>query len=324
MSGRRATARRSSEPDGGSVGGVSAAPQFADVSRRGLAADPNTVVTPEAVLLSQPVAAVPSRLLARVIDLLLQLVIILVALVAAAFLANASETLAAYVAFGSILFVLVGYPTIFEALWRGRTPGKVAVGLRVVSGEGGPVGWSESSMRAIAGLVEIYLTLGALAITSSFLSPRAQRLGDLMAGTFVVSEPAALLRLQPVVFPTPPGHAEYVDVLDVARLGDAGYGVVREALLRLGTLDPAARHAVTNELGHRVVARIGVGVPTWMTAEEFLAAVCTAYQRRQGGLAAVGLGAYESTNSSWAAPSGPPLWHGAPSAAAPDLGGWVA
>lgn len=227
-------------------------------------------------------------------------------------------------AFGSILFVLVGYPTIFEALWRGRTPGKVAVGLRVVSGEGGPVGWSESSMRAIAGLVEIYLTLGALAITASFLSPRAQRLGDLMAGTFVVSEPAALLRLQPVVFPTPPGHAEYVDVLDVARLGDAGYGVVREALLRLGTLDPAARHAVTNELGHRVVARIGVGVPTWMTAEEFLAAVCTAYQRRQGGLAAVGLGAYESTNSSWAAPSGPPLWHGAPSAAAPDLGGWVA
>ena len=142
MSGRRATARRSSEPDGGSVGEVSAAPQFADVSRRGLAADPNTVVTPEAVLLSQPVAAVPSRLLARVIDLLLQLVIILVALVAAAFLANASETLAAYVAFGSILFVLVGYPTIFEALWRGRTPGKVAVGLRVVSGEGGPVGWS--------------------------------------------------------------------------------------------------------------------------------------------------------------------------------------
>ena len=100
MSGRRATARRSSEPDGGSVGEVSAAPQFADVSRRGLAADPNTVVTPEAVLLSQPVAAVPSRLLARVIDLLLQLVIILVALVAAAFLANASETLAAYVAFG--------------------------------------------------------------------------------------------------------------------------------------------------------------------------------------------------------------------------------
>ena len=149
-------------------------------------------------------------------------------------------------------------------------------------------------------------------------------MGDLMAGTFVVSEPAAHLRLQPVVFPTPPGHAEYVDVLDVARLGDAGYGVVREALLRLGTLDPAARHAVTNELGHRVVARIGVGVPTWMTAEEFLAAVCTAYQRRQGGLAAVGLGAYESVGNHWATPTGPPLWQGAQAPVAPDLGGWVA
>ncbi len=306
------------------MGAVSAAPQFADVSRRGLAADPNTVVTPEAVLLSQPVAGVPSRLLAKLIDLLLQGMIILAIVLGAVFLAGASTTLAAYLIFGAVLIVLIGYPTILEALWRGRTPGKAAVGLRVVSGEGGPVGWAESSMRAIAGLVEIYMTFGALAITSSFLSPRAQRLGDLMAGTFVVSEPAAHLRLQPVVFPTPPGHAEYVDVLDVARLGDAGYGVVREALLRLGTLDPAARHAVTNELGHRVVARIGVGVPTWMTAEEFLAAVCTAYQRRQGGLAAVGLGAYESVGNHWATPTGPPLWQGAQAPVAPDLGGWVA
>ena len=116
MSGRRATARRSSEPDGGSVGEVSAAPQFADVSRRGLAADPNTVVTPEAVLLSQPVAAVPSRLLARVIDLLLQLVIILVALVAAA----------RQVIYGRrgraqrvvVSFFTVGFPLAVTRAWR--------------------------------------------------------------------------------------------------------------------------------------------------------------------------------------------------------------
>lgn len=154
------------------------------------------------------------------IDLLLQLVIILVALVAAAFLANASETLAAYVAFGSILFVLVGYPTIFEAALAGTHAGQGGgrPARRVRRGRSGRlVGIVDACDR---GLVEIYLTLGASsAITASFLSPRAQRLGDLMAGTFVVSEPAALLRLQPVVFPTPPGHAEYVDVLDVARLG---------------------------------------------------------------------------------------------------------
>lgn len=308
--------------------GVSAHAEFADVSRRGLAADPNTVVTPEAVLLSQPVAGVPSRLLARLLDLMVQFLIVMIIGIGGLFVAGASETVAAYLIFGSILVVLVGYPAIFEALWRGRTPGKAAVGLRVISGEGGPVGWSQSLMRAIAGLIEVFMTVGALAVTTSFLSPRAQRLGDLMAGTFVVSEQASDKRLQPVVFPTPPGHAEYVDLLDVARLSDAGYGMVREALLRLGALDPATRRALTNELGHRVVARIGIPVPTWMTAEEFLAAVCTAYQRRQGGLAAVGLGEYEEiahpSVGRWAAPSGPPVWSGVPSEPPVAVGGWSA
>lgn len=313
----------------GSVEGVSATPEFADVSRRGVAADPNTVVTPEAVLLSQPVSGVPSRLLARLLDTLIQFLILMVIGFASLFVATISETVAAYLIFGSILVVLIGYPAIFEAMWRGRTPGKAAVGLRVISGEGGPVGWSESLMRAIAGLVEVYMTVGALAITTSFLSPRAQRLGDLMAGTFVVSEQASDKRLQPVVFPTPAGHTEYVDLLDVARLSDAGYGMVREALLRLGDLDLASRRALTNEMGHRVVARIGIPVPTWMTAEEFLAAVCTAYQRRQGGLAAVGLGDYEAiahpTDGQWAAPSGPPVWVGSVPGQDPvSVSGWSA
>ena len=310
----------------GNLRRVSPVPQFADVSRRGLAADPNTVVTPEAVLLSQPVAGIPSRLLARLLDTLLQAVILLIFGIAALIVSNSSGTVAAYLFFGSFLAVLVGYPAAFEALWRGRTPGKAAVGLRVISGEGGPVGWSESLMRAIAGLVEIYLTIGALAIIASFFSPKAQRLGDLMAGTFVVSDQASDKRLQPVVFPTPPGHGEYVGLLDVARLSDAGYGMVREVLLRLGALDPATRRAITNELGHRVVARIGIPVPTWMTAEEFLTAVCSAYQRRQGGLAAVGLGDYETavTNPAggWAAPSGPPLWTGAAVNQPVAVGGW--
>ncbi|MEZ5380403.1 MAG: RDD family protein [Microthrixaceae bacterium] len=299
--------------------------RFADVSRQGLAAEVDTVVTPEAVLLSQPVAGIPSRVLARLIDLLAQALILAILGMAAVFTSTVSETVAAYLGFGSILVVLLVYPAAFEYLWRGRTPGKAALGLRVISGEGGPVGPQQALMRAVAGLVDIYLSVGSLAMVTSFLSPRGQRLGDLMAGTFVVREQGSDRRLTPVVFPTPPGHAEYVDVLDVAQLGDAGYGVVREALLRLGTLDGPTRLALTNELGHRVVARIGVPVPTWMTAEEFLAAVCTAYQRREGGLAAVGLGHYEALVNPWTAPTAPPVWAGAAPAAVPagtPMGGW--
>jgi uncharacterized RDD family membrane protein YckC len=44
-----------------------------------------------------------------------------------------------------LLFVLTwGYPILFEVLWHGQTPGKRALGLRVLRGDGAPVGWLAS------------------------------------------------------------------------------------------------------------------------------------------------------------------------------------
>jgi uncharacterized RDD family membrane protein YckC len=98
------------------------------------------VVTPEAVPLDLEPAGIGSRFLALVLDWAIQGVLaggLSLALLAAvpgegAGLARALVVL--------LLFVVVfGYPVAGETLWRGRTVGKLALGLRVVTVEGAPV-----------------------------------------------------------------------------------------------------------------------------------------------------------------------------------------
>ena len=45
------------------------------------------------------------------------------------------------------LVLIVGYPVAMEALWNGRTLGKAAIGLRVVTVEGGPVRFRQAAIR---------------------------------------------------------------------------------------------------------------------------------------------------------------------------------
>jgi len=73
------------------------------------------------------------------------------------------------------------YFFIFEGA-LGTTPGKALNRYRVVRNEGGKITWGQAAIRAAFGLFETNI-IGAIAI---WVSPRNQRLGDLVAGTLVV------------------------------------------------------------------------------------------------------------------------------------------
>src|SRR5579862_2842350 len=90
----------------------------------------------------------------------------------------------------AIVVSFVGYPVVFETLSRGRTLGKLALGLRVVSDDGGPVRFRQALVRGLAGVVECWGVLGVPAVITSMLSARGKRLGDIFAGTFVLRERA--------------------------------------------------------------------------------------------------------------------------------------
>src|SRR5690606_14424385 len=189
------------------------------------------VVTGEAVVVEVRVARLATRTGALLIDLAVQVGLLwVVGLV----LANLAEYLDFALTAGlGILFtvlVLVGYPVIFESLTRGKSLGKLALGLRVVSDDGGPERFRQALLRGLASVVEIWITSGAVAFIASLVSERGKRLGDVFAGTLVISNRAP--RTGDTLITMPPQLASWARRLELSRLPAEVAGTARQYLIR--------------------------------------------------------------------------------------------
>ena len=176
--------------------------------------------------------------------------------------------------------VVFGYPAALETLWRGRTLGKAAFGLRVVTVEGAPVRFRHAAIRSIVQLVDKLLFGGVIGVLTLLASPRNQRLGDLLAGTIVVRERTGARQPTAVRFTAPPHLTALVSTLDTSGLTDADYTTVRSFLLRTPSLSPEVRWTLARQLADPLVARMRTTVPSGLTPDDFLLAVAVAFQAR--------------------------------------------
>ena len=240
---------------------------------------PAGIVTPEAVVLDFELAGLASRAVAKLLDLLVQGAA-LIGLGIAVGLADLGSAGVVVMIVG-IAGVVFGYPILVEVLMRGRSPGKAALGLRVVTVEGAPIAARHAFIRSILGLVDFLLPPGGLwAVTSSLLSPRGQRLGDLVAGTMVLRERSAVGAPMAVWFSPPAGLEAYAGNLDVSSVTSTQFGVIRSFLLRVGELTPESRVAMAFRLADPVKDAMHHHPPPGVHPEQFLVAVAAAYQRR--------------------------------------------
>jgi uncharacterized RDD family membrane protein YckC len=235
------------------------------------------VITGEAVVIDVPCARFPSRAVALAIDLIVQLVL-LFGLSGMAIAAGVGGGLdpAAVAAISVVVAtaVIVGYPAVFETLTRGRSLGKLALGLRVVSDDGGPERFRQALMRALAAVLEIWLTLGFLALVSSLLSAGGKRLGDIFAGTFVITERLPQQRggwaQGPVV---PPALASWAATLELSGLADTTAETARQYLSRYYHFTPATRTEFGQRLAAAVAAQVSPAPPVGTTPPDYLSAV---------------------------------------------------
>ena len=245
-----------------------------------------TMVTPEAVALELPPANVGSRLFGFVLDLLV--ISAAGGMLSFGFIsalrgvsAGVGWVIAAFVLlYGALLF---GYPVAFETLWRGRTLGKAAMGLRVVTVEGAPVRFRHAAIRTALGLVEFGLTGGAVAVLSILLTRRHQRLGDLVAGTLVLRERSGLRAPTPVGFAVPYGMEPYAASLDVSAVTADDYRAVRTFLVRAATLPWTVRWWLSEQVATPVATRVRPSPPPGVAAEPWLACVAAVYQAGPAG-----------------------------------------
>ena len=94
------------------------------------------------------------------------------------------------------------YPALFEVYAGGATPGKKALGLKVIHANGTPVDWPAALIRNLLRAVDFLPLLYGFGLVAILCNRNFQRLGDLAAGTVVIyrdpSETAP---------PLPPGPA---------------------------------------------------------------------------------------------------------------------
>lgn len=146
----------------------------------------------------------------------------------------------------ALVVSFVVLPITMEVALKGRSLGKLAVGGRIVRMDGGAAGFRHAFIRALLGVLEIYLTFGGVAVLVGAFTARSQRLGDLVAGTY--SQRVRTPRLAGHAPVLPPQLAGWAQIADVARMPDRLARRISQFLVSAPRMMPAARERVAQEL----------------------------------------------------------------------------
>ncbi|MDT5182317.1 MAG: hypothetical protein QOI29_475 [Mycobacterium sp.] len=237
------------------------------------------VVTGDAVVLDVQIAQLPVRALSAMIDCTVVFVAYLIGMLLwSTTLTQFDTALSAAVLIIFTVLALVGYPIAFETATRGRSLGKMALGLRVVSEDGGPERFRQALFRALSGVIEIWIFVGGPAVICSLLSPKGKRIGDVFAGTVVISERGPRMPPPPLM---PPQLAWWASSLQLSGLGADQAELARQFLSRASQLDPQVRDQMAYRITGEVVAQISPRPPPGTPPQLVLAAVLAERHRRE-------------------------------------------
>ncbi|MCY9785569.1 RDD family protein [Nocardiopsis sp. EMB25] len=237
------------------------------------------LVTGDAVVLDLRPAGFATRAAALALDIVLQLFLLAVLAVAATWISTGVDPAATTAFFtAALVLIIVGYPAAFETVSRGRSLGKLAMGLRVVGTDGSPVRFRQALARALTGFLEIWLTTGVIALFTSMVNRDGRRVGDFLAGTMVVEERTG--RRHQEFIPMPPHLAAWAANAELSRLSPETAASARQYVLRYGELAEHTRHEMGVRLADAVSAQISPPPPPGTAPPHFLAAVLAERRRR--------------------------------------------
>jgi uncharacterized RDD family membrane protein YckC len=268
---------------------------------------PAGLVSGEGVAIELSRAGLGTRLVAVFIDFAVQLAMLAVLVLMDGFLAGDADMLVA-ILIVELLLVFAGYPIVSEWLSRGRTIGKLAMGLRVVRDDGGPIGFRQALARGLVGLIlekpGLFIPIStACGVITLGVSRSSKRIGDYVAGTFVLNERvgARASSSLSIVLQVPPGLQGWASTLDLSRLDDSLALTVRQFVLRANEMSQLARGTLESQLANTVLGVIAPPPPYPIPASALLISVLAERRRRSE------VGAAVPAPYSWS-PEQPSTW----------------
>jgi uncharacterized RDD family membrane protein YckC len=181
------------------------------------------------------------------------------------------------VTIASLVFCIVVLPTAVELLTHGKSLGRLMVGARIVRDDGGAIGFRHAFIRALTGVLELFMSLGGIAALFGLLNGRTKRMGDILAGTY--SQYERVQRREPEVFGVPVALVGWSRSADVARMPDGLARRIAQFLRQASGLTPDTRIRVAAQLANEAARFVSPLPPT--DPELFLAAVAAVRRERE-------------------------------------------
>jgi len=145
------------------------------------------IETAQNVSINQHVANLGTRIGAYLADMLIIISYTILAIFIISSL-NLEKGMDMYVAYTLLTLPVFFYSLVFESLFNGQSPGKMLTNIRVVKKDGSKPTFGSYLIRWVLRIIDIQIASGSVAVLTILLNGKGQRLGDLAAGTTVITE----------------------------------------------------------------------------------------------------------------------------------------
>ncbi|MFT4200335.1 RDD family protein [Gordonia sp. (in: high G+C Gram-positive bacteria)] len=169
-------------------------------------------------------------------------------------------------------------PMTVETLTRGKTLGHLICGLRTVNDDAAPITARQAFARALIGIPEMYYTFGVPALVTAAINAKHKRLGDLLAGTYVIRDRFSAPTAQHVVMP--PELAEWASTADLAPLPPTLANGIRGFLMRFPTYTPQVQAVTGQQLMNQALRFVSPPPPPSARPERVLEAIAAERYKR--------------------------------------------
>lgn len=227
-----------------------------------------SVETPEQIDINFQKAGIGSRFYAALLDTLLIMLIVLIGTyVNEKFINELQNTLGRWFAAVGMIVVFAlfwGYYMVFEITTNGQSPGKLALGLRVIKEGGYPINFADSAIRNLVRVVDFLPFCYGAGLLVMLINRNWQRLGDLAAGTLVVKAPRKNQEFTDITSKksTPSIYISsqeflYADWIQLDAVTESELDMIREYLSRRPVLSTPRRFELAQTIGRPIAEKMG-------------------------------------------------------------------
>jgi uncharacterized RDD family membrane protein YckC len=247
--------------------------------------------TPESVELEFTLAGIGNRAYALAIDYVILGFTILLTLLITLFLSyqiapnfvggELQQSLLKWlwaIEFFLVFVIYVGYFVIWETLWRGQTPGKKWVKIRVIRDDGRPARIAQATIRALLRPVDDILFIGVFFIA---FTNKEKRIGDLVAGTVVIQNEQAQKNVNLEISSEAKDLAIQLKTdAQINNLLPEDYATIRDYLQKRTMMTLEAQHQLSRKLAQQIQQIIQLEtIPENYSNSQFIEATYLAYQQ---------------------------------------------